>query len=311
MRILTKMKKRVSRKFKSERGASLSIAILLFMVCAVLGGIILASATAASGRLKNLVESDKRYYSVTSAAQLLAKELSESKVVIERAKTSYQFTDAAGEEVTDPPTGEALPADVYKIQTLEANNTYNSFDECSFLAQAANSLLFGSHADDAYNPAGGAGGADGAGGAGASPEITEDDVWNASFSTDSADPEDEATPIVTQSFKMKLQTNRNVLDDGSNLCKVQCEVKVQPDGTIVSDIWNVNDDETNHDDEFTLRLVMRPDYMETQTDEVLGAVPVSAAGRGTVFRTQKKTTKTSTISWFVLSVKKMEKVKSE
>lgn len=278
------------------------MAILLFMICAVLGGIILASATAASGRLKNLVESDKRYYSVTSAAQLLAKELSGTKVVIERSRKFSQFTDATGGEIENAPAGVALPAEEYKVQTTEAKNTYNSLTECSFLARAANKLLFGSDAENAYG---------GTGGEGADTETDENAIWNASFSSDSVDPEDEASYIATDTFAMKLQTNRNVLDEGGKNCKVQCEAKVQSDGTIVIDIWNVNDDETKHDDEFTLRLVMRPDYMETQTDEVEGAVPVTAAGGETVFVTTKKTTKTSTISWFVLSVKKMEKVKSE
>ena len=51
------------RKLKSENGASLSFALLLFLVCAVVGSVILTSGTAASGRLSRLRDMDARYYS--------------------------------------------------------------------------------------------------------------------------------------------------------------------------------------------------------------------------------------------------------
>lgn len=59
------------RKLKSENGASLSFALLLFLVCAVVGSVILTSGTAASGRLSRLRDMDARYYSVNSAAYLI------------------------------------------------------------------------------------------------------------------------------------------------------------------------------------------------------------------------------------------------
>ena len=55
-------------KLRSRKGASLTFALLAFLVCAVISAVLLASASASAGRLSNLAESDQRYYAVTSAA---------------------------------------------------------------------------------------------------------------------------------------------------------------------------------------------------------------------------------------------------
>lgn len=65
----------VKQKLRSQRGASLSMALMLFLVCAVVASIVLAAATAASGRQSQLEAMDKSYYNVTSAAKLLWDEL--------------------------------------------------------------------------------------------------------------------------------------------------------------------------------------------------------------------------------------------
>ena len=74
------------RKLKSNTGLSISIALLLFLVCAVIGSIVLAAATASAGRLSKLAESDRRYYNVVSAAEFLADELSGQSVTIVRTR---------------------------------------------------------------------------------------------------------------------------------------------------------------------------------------------------------------------------------
>ncbi len=67
-------------KLKTKEGASITYALLLFLVCAVVGSIVIAAGTAASGRMSKAVEMDQRYYSVMSAAELLIQEL-DSKTV--------------------------------------------------------------------------------------------------------------------------------------------------------------------------------------------------------------------------------------
>lgn len=66
---------RIAQKLRSETGASITYALLLFLVCAALSAVILVAATTASGRMSNISETDQRYYSVTSACEFLAETL--------------------------------------------------------------------------------------------------------------------------------------------------------------------------------------------------------------------------------------------
>ena len=62
---------RMLDKLRSGRGASITFALLLFLVCAVLSTVIITTASTAAGRMSNMAEADQRYYSVTSACELL------------------------------------------------------------------------------------------------------------------------------------------------------------------------------------------------------------------------------------------------
>lgn len=83
------MGRMISKKLRSSKGASLTFALLAFLVCAVISAVLLASASAATGRLSNLAETDQRYYAVTSAAQLFCDELNGQEFTIERKHTNY------------------------------------------------------------------------------------------------------------------------------------------------------------------------------------------------------------------------------
>lgn len=78
----------------SEKGASISFALLLFLVCAVIGSVVLTAGTAAAGRFSDVAEYDQRYYSVTSAAELLAEELDGYTVTIGRSKIQTVVREA-------------------------------------------------------------------------------------------------------------------------------------------------------------------------------------------------------------------------
>lgn len=81
------MKNRILDKLRSRTGASISFALLLFLVCAVLCSVILTAATAASGRMSNMAETDQRYYAVTSAAELMKDLINGKTVKIEKITT--------------------------------------------------------------------------------------------------------------------------------------------------------------------------------------------------------------------------------
>lgn len=61
----------MKNKIKSQRGASITFALLLFLVCAVISGVVIVAATTAAGRMSQQDEMDERYYAVTAAAKRL------------------------------------------------------------------------------------------------------------------------------------------------------------------------------------------------------------------------------------------------
>lgn len=65
------MTARPQKKLQSKTGASLALALLLFVACSFVGVVIVAAATVAVGASSQRVELDQRYYSVTSAVTLL------------------------------------------------------------------------------------------------------------------------------------------------------------------------------------------------------------------------------------------------
>ncbi|MCR5136624.1 MAG: hypothetical protein K6C12_05945 [Oscillospiraceae bacterium] len=75
-------------KIKSERGASITFALLLFLVCAVLGSVILTAATAAAGRMAGMAEMDQQYYAVSSASELLKDWLDGKETTIKQDTTT-------------------------------------------------------------------------------------------------------------------------------------------------------------------------------------------------------------------------------
>ena len=121
-------------KLRSEKGASISFALLLFLVCAVTGSVILAAATAAAGRLSRLVESDQRYYSVTSSAEMLKADLDNKTVQVVRTEISettktYDYNDkeiGSSDNNKDP-----------AVITIDGKVVDNSYKPDSILAYAA------------------------------------------------------------------------------------------------------------------------------------------------------------------------------
>ena len=70
---------KLKQKLKSQTGASITFALLLFLVCAVVGSAVLVAGTAAAGRMSKIAEMDQRYYAVNSAARLLVDQIAGEK----------------------------------------------------------------------------------------------------------------------------------------------------------------------------------------------------------------------------------------
>lgn len=63
--------KLLRNKLNSNRGASLILALSFFLICAVIGGIILASASTNAGRVNAMRQEQEAYYAVSAAAVLV------------------------------------------------------------------------------------------------------------------------------------------------------------------------------------------------------------------------------------------------
>ena len=93
---------RIKKKLRSQTGASLTFALLLFLVCAVVGSAVLVAGTAAAGRMSKIAEMDQRYYSVNSAARLLIELIDGDEATIVKTVTKV---------------GEGSPANTYTDET--------------------------------------------------------------------------------------------------------------------------------------------------------------------------------------------------
>lgn len=141
-RALMYKKNRILYKLRSQTGASITIALLLFVVCGIVCSIILSAATAASGRMSGMAETDQRYYAVTSAAELLKDVFKEHptvsivKVVETPYTTTYTNGAASSPEAGDSVTKVYLIADKKSSEISERdykNNDGTDNTECLFM----------------------------------------------------------------------------------------------------------------------------------------------------------------------------------
>ena len=93
---------KLKQKLKSQTGASITFALLLFLVCAVVGSAVLVAGTAAAGRMSKVAEMDQRYYAVNSAARLLVDlmERDEIRYELKESVSAGQSTGGTGGDAT-------------------------------------------------------------------------------------------------------------------------------------------------------------------------------------------------------------------
>ena len=82
--------RKLKTKLQERRGASITFALLLFLVCAVVGSVVLTAGTAAGGRVSLMTEQDQRYYAVSSAAGLFRDALDGQTWTVTRAETCLE-----------------------------------------------------------------------------------------------------------------------------------------------------------------------------------------------------------------------------
>lgn len=94
------MIQKIRKKLKSETGASLLFSLLLFLVCAIIGCIVLNAGTLSTSKTIKRAEMDKRYYEVTSAVEFLKDKFEDEDNVIEieRTKNNSTYTFSCNRE---------------------------------------------------------------------------------------------------------------------------------------------------------------------------------------------------------------------
>lgn len=98
---------RIVRKLRARTGASITFALLLFLVCSVLASVALTAATASAGRMSEIAASDQRYFAVSSAAELM-KDLieSETETIVTKKIVKDRYTIGADGIISDSSSAE-------------------------------------------------------------------------------------------------------------------------------------------------------------------------------------------------------------
>lgn len=159
-RVMEAMLKVVKRKIGDNTGASITFALLLFLVCSMVSIVVVVAGSAAAGRMSQRAETDQRYYAVSSAAELLCDDFKGTKVEVEYTKqasansvlkTNISVTKVNGSppnesngviaavskclvfKIANPPTGSSTttdPDDILKLESTEkpaVNCTINEY----------------------------------------------------------------------------------------------------------------------------------------------------------------------------------------
>jgi len=139
----------VRSKLKSRRGASITYALLIFLICAVASSIVIVAGSAASGRMANVPQSDQRYYAVTSAAELLKGLIDGKTVVITKKVTKGAGEDGSDKEDYTPNVPDSMLTDatlrLVKGETAQTTYTLTATDyealNCNIVQTLENGLL--------------------------------------------------------------------------------------------------------------------------------------------------------------------------
>ena len=86
----------IKNKIQSSKGASITFALLIFLVCAVVSSVVIVAGTTAAGRMSQTAQTDQRFYAVSSAAELLTKAV-DGKENAERTVTVRKVTETTEE----------------------------------------------------------------------------------------------------------------------------------------------------------------------------------------------------------------------
>ena len=93
--------KQAIRKLHTQRGASLLVALMFFLVCAMVAAVIVGSATTNAMKLQQRKEDKQIYNSVSSAAKLLRDKVGQLTMEGSESKVHYGCNDYVADQYTE------------------------------------------------------------------------------------------------------------------------------------------------------------------------------------------------------------------
>ena len=129
------MKKTVLKKLRSNDGASLMLALLFFVVCAVIGSIILTAATVASGRMTGIKKNNEELYTLRSASKVFKEQWTLGELYLHRDDSNivHSLDQDAGLEETQQLPYTFLSARDLMAKEIYTNNETSSSSKTFFL----------------------------------------------------------------------------------------------------------------------------------------------------------------------------------
>jgi len=269
----------MKRKMRSDSGASIIFALLIFLLCGVVAAVILGAATAAAGRLSGTAEMDQRYYAVTSAAELFLEMVNEEgTVTVVRTKTTETQTQTYYINTEDGMAQQGDPV-VTEATVFQASmNGVNLLDgaDATLLQKLALHMVFG--VDRGIGEA----------------------VLGSTFQREVFDSTAE------QGFTLKMELETAQLDaDTLAALEVDVSGKLKADGTLELVFSNANGD-----DKYALVLVFAADVEQHSFEKIEEKNPeiVRDEENGTITETMTATvteTKIAEIRWVMTDMKKV------
>ena len=122
----------VTKKLKSRRGVTIIMAMVFFLVCAVIGSIVLATAGTNAGRLSHMRSGQQAHLTVSSAAGLVRDEITGMIFVEVKESPSEYFT---GEGYSQTARNDSVLSDIFNQITKSFLGT-GSFATESFTISA-------------------------------------------------------------------------------------------------------------------------------------------------------------------------------
>lgn len=112
---------RLKQKLKSESGASILLALLFFLICALVAAAVLMAAVSNAGKIKSNQEMHQKYLAVSSALELVCDDLLSAEYC---GKYTVGITEhKAKESESDGETGEG--AVTYTYNYIQTDGEYN------------------------------------------------------------------------------------------------------------------------------------------------------------------------------------------